>query len=77
MHRSFQLSCPNNNREASDGAHLGLPFEVIICEPTLLPKLPKLIEYAKKLGMRVNLITNGTLIDGKMAKALAPEGLSF
>jgi radical SAM protein with 4Fe4S-binding SPASM domain len=44
-------------------------------EPTLLPGLPKLIEYAKTLGMRVNLITNGILVDEKMAKTLAASGL--
>ncbi|MGD2092041.1 MAG: radical SAM protein [Candidatus Aminicenantes bacterium] len=44
-------------------------------EPLLLPQLPKLIRYAKKLGMRVNLITNGTLVTEKMAQTLADNGL--
>ena len=44
-------------------------------EPTLVPELPRLIAYAKKLGMRVNLISNGVLIDKKMAKRLASCGL--
>lgn len=44
-------------------------------EPTLLPQLPKLIRYAKRLGMRVNLITNGTRITPKLARALADHGL--
>lgn len=44
-------------------------------EPTLLPFLPGLISYAKKLGMRVNLITNGTLINKKMAARLSDAGL--
>lgn len=44
-------------------------------EPTLIPILPDLIAYAKKLGMRVNLITNGTLINQKMAARLAEAGL--
>ncbi len=44
-------------------------------EPTLHPQLPRSIAYAKKLGMRVNLITNGFLIDKKMAKTLAARGL--
>lgn len=44
-------------------------------EPTLLPELPILIDYAKTLGMRVNLITNGILINKKMAKTLASCGL--
>ena len=44
-------------------------------EPTLVPQLPELIRYAKNLGMRVNLITNGTLIDKNLAKKLSENGL--
>ena len=44
-------------------------------EPTLVPELPTLIRYAKELGMRVNLITNGTLITQDMANNLADHGL--
>jgi radical SAM protein with 4Fe4S-binding SPASM domain len=44
-------------------------------EPTLVPELPALIAYAKKTGMRVNLITNGTMIDKSYARKLADHGL--
>ncbi len=44
-------------------------------EPTLVPELPALVAYAKTLGMRVNLITNGTRIDQQLAKDLADSGL--
>ncbi len=44
-------------------------------EPTLRPELPGLVRYAKDLGMRVNLITNGTLISRNMARILAQNGL--
>jgi radical SAM protein with 4Fe4S-binding SPASM domain len=44
-------------------------------EPTLVPELPALVVYAKTLGMRVNLITNGTKITRQMAKDLAASGL--
>ena len=44
-------------------------------EPLLSPALPKLIRYAKGLGMRVNLITNGTLVTEKVARVLADSGL--
>ncbi|PIE33923.1 radical SAM/SPASM domain-containing protein [candidate division KSB3 bacterium] len=44
-------------------------------EPTLVPELPELIRYAKNLGMRVNLITNGTMITQEMAENLADHGL--
>lgn len=46
-------------------------------EPTTYKDLPKLIKYASKVNkMRVNLITNGTLITPKKAKELARAGLS-
>lgn len=45
-------------------------------EPTLSPHLLPLIKHAKGLGMRVNLITNGTLITRSFAKNLKEVGLS-
>ncbi|MDQ2086588.1 radical SAM protein [Herbivorax sp. ANBcel31] len=46
-------------------------------EPLLCKELPKLIKYAsKKNKMRVNLITNGTLITLRKAKELVRSGLS-
>lgn len=45
-------------------------------EPTLCTQLPDLVKYAKDLGMRVNLITNGTLINRDLAKKLADSGLA-
>jgi radical SAM protein with 4Fe4S-binding SPASM domain len=44
-------------------------------EPTLVPELADHIRFAKELGMRVNLITNGTLIDSMFAASLAEAGL--
>ncbi|BAO45644.1 radical SAM/SPASM domain-containing protein [Thiolapillus brandeum] len=44
-------------------------------EPTLHKQLPDLIAYAKELGMRVNLITNGTRIDALLAQRLKDAGL--
>jgi radical SAM protein with 4Fe4S-binding SPASM domain len=44
-------------------------------EPTLDPELCAYIRHAKKLGMRVNLITNGTRIDRAYARSLARAGL--
>jgi radical SAM protein with 4Fe4S-binding SPASM domain len=45
-------------------------------EPTLRPEiLIGCTEYAKALGMRVNLITNGTLIDQAYAEKLLGAGL--
>lgn len=46
-------------------------------EPTTYKDLPELIRYAsKENGMRVNLITNATLITPKKAKEFAAAGLS-
>jgi radical SAM protein with 4Fe4S-binding SPASM domain len=45
-------------------------------EPTLRPEiLMECIKYAKSLGMRVNLITNGTLIDKAYGNKLMLAGL--
>jgi len=46
-------------------------------EPTLRSDLEELVAYASRtLNMRVNLITNGTLIDEKRAAALKAAGLA-
>ncbi len=46
-------------------------------EPLLRPDLPELIRYAARtLHMRVNLITNGTLITPAIAQTLHREGLA-
>ncbi|HIJ64807.1 MAG TPA: radical SAM protein [Candidatus Hydrogenedentes bacterium] len=46
-------------------------------EPTLRDDLADLVRYARReLGLRVNLITNGTLIDGTLAKRLKAAGLN-
>lgn len=46
-------------------------------EPLLRRDLPDLIRYAREeLGLRVNLITNGTLLDGTTARTLKQAGLN-
>lgn len=44
-------------------------------EPTLRRDLPELVAHAKALGMRVNLITNGTRMTATLARTLADAGL--
>ncbi|MCX7003414.1 MAG: radical SAM protein [bacterium] len=44
-------------------------------EPLLVPHLAELVRHAKQAGLRVNLITNGTLVDEGMARRLAQAGL--
>lgn len=44
-------------------------------EPTLRKDLAELIAHAKKHKMRVNLISNGSLIDGALSKNLKKAGL--
>lgn len=39
-------------------------------EPFLHPDAPRMIKYAKKAGLFVNIITNGTLFNDHIAKAL-------
>lgn len=45
-------------------------------EPTLRRDLPELVAHASGRGMRVNLITNGTLVTAELAGALAAAGLA-
>jgi radical SAM protein with 4Fe4S-binding SPASM domain len=44
-------------------------------EPTLVEWLPDAVRYAKKLKMRVNLITNGTLLTDSLVSRLKSAGL--
>jgi len=44
-------------------------------EPMLRDDIIELVGYAKEVGLRVNLITNGTLIDAPVARALVGAGL--
>lgn len=44
-------------------------------EPMLRPDIIDLVAYAKSIGLRVNLITNGTLVDADAARALRDAGL--
>ena len=44
-------------------------------EATLRPDLAELVRYASDLGLRVNLITNGTRVTGDYALELASHGL--
>jgi radical SAM protein with 4Fe4S-binding SPASM domain len=44
-------------------------------EPTMRPDLPQLVRHAKGLGLAVNLISNGQLIDDRLADELAAAGL--
>ncbi|MEW6358575.1 MAG: radical SAM protein [Planctomycetota bacterium] len=45
-------------------------------EPTLRGDLPKLVEHARSLGMRVNLITNGTMLTNRLVRRLVRSGLN-
>ena len=44
-------------------------------EPLLRPDLEKMIRFARRLGLQVNLITNATLVDERRARSLASSGL--
>lgn len=46
-------------------------------EPLIRPDLLDLMKHASSKGMRAVISTNGTLIDGKMAKSLKEVGLSY
>jgi MoaA/NifB/PqqE/SkfB family radical SAM enzyme len=44
-------------------------------EPLLRPAVPELVERATRLGIRVTMTTNGTLVDKALAKRLIEVGL--
>ncbi len=44
-------------------------------EPTLRPGLERFVRHAKRLGLKVNLISNGQRLDDERAAALADAGL--
>ncbi len=44
-------------------------------EPLLYPELPRLVRYASRLGLRTNLVTNGTLATPALAESLRRAGL--
>lgn len=44
-------------------------------EPLLRPQVPALTAHATALGMRVNMTTNGTLVDKDLARRLIESGL--
>jgi radical SAM protein with 4Fe4S-binding SPASM domain len=45
-------------------------------EPLLRPDLPQIVEHAVARGVRVNLITNATLLDERMIDRLSPGKVS-
>ncbi len=44
-------------------------------EPLLHPQMPELVEYAKSVGCRVGLITNGSLLNERMGERLLECGV--
>jgi MoaA/NifB/PqqE/SkfB family radical SAM enzyme len=46
-------------------------------EPTLHPELPRVARHARDRGLHVRMITNGWLLDQKMAETLAEAGVSL
>ncbi len=44
-------------------------------EPLLRPQVPELTAHATDLGLRVNMTTNGTLVDKDLARRLVEAGL--
>jgi radical SAM protein with 4Fe4S-binding SPASM domain len=88
---SFCYVGGKESREKSGEMSLGDIKKIILCfkqkaqipffsltggEPVLRIDLERMIRYAVRLGLRVNLITNGTLITAARARALRKSGLT-
>ena len=73
-----ELSTEDGRRLIDDLAAFGVPVLLFSGgEPLIRPDLPELAAYAVQHGMRAVISTNGTLIDGAMARTLKEIGLSY
>ncbi len=73
-----QLSTDEAKAMIDDLAAFGSPVLLFSGgEPCVRPDLVELMSYAKSLGMRVVLSTNGTLITPELAREFADVGLSY
>jgi 12,18-didecarboxysiroheme deacetylase len=73
-----ELSTEEGRLLIDDLAAFGVPVLLFSGgEPLLRPDLPELAAYAVQHGMRAVISTNGTLIDGAMARTLKEIGLSY
>ncbi len=75
---SGELTTSEGRALLEDLANFGSPVILFSGgEPLMRPDLLELIGYARELGLRVVISTNGTLISGGMAKELKTLGLSY
>jgi Fe-coproporphyrin III synthase len=73
-----ELSTEEGRLLIDDLAAFGAPVLLLSGgEPLMRPDLPELAAYAVQHGMRAVISTNGTLIDGAMARTLKEIGLSY
>ena len=73
-----ELSTEEGRLLIDDLAAFGVPVLLFSGgEPLIRPDLPELAAYAVQHGMRAVISTNGTLIDGAMARTLKEIGLSY
>ena len=73
-----ELSTEEGRLLIDDLAAFGVPVLLLSGgEPLIRPDLPELAAYAVQHGMRAVISTNGTLIDGAMARTLKEIGLSY
>ena len=73
-----ELTTAEGKRLIDDLADYGSPVMLFSGgEPLVRPDLPELARYAVAKGMRAVISTNGTLIDGDMARRLMDVGLSY
>lgn len=86
-HRRQTCEAPEAGKREMTATEIGRVLEIIYHEaktpsvsftggePTLRPDLPRLVGRAKEIGLRVNLITNGTLVTLSLAGELKAAGL--
>ena len=76
LSREEQLSLAQWEKVLEDAAEIGLRnLHISGGEPTLYPDLIGLIRAGKRLGLRVRINSNGSLIDSTLAEKLLQAGL--
>lgn len=78
-HSVKDISIDMVERLAGDFSRLGVREVIVIGEgePLLHPRLFDIVALFKRAGSRVQIFTNGTLIDENVAEAIVDSGLDF
>lgn len=76
--RTNELTTHQAKKLLDDLVQMGVPLVLFSGgEPFLRPDFDELVKYARSIGLRVSISTNGTLIDKERAAFLADQEVSY